>query len=418
MKQKIFYGWWLLAGLFLIYAASNGIGLNTLPLFYPALREAFGWTEAEVTSPATLMYLSVAVISPFVGYMLDRLNTKVIMIVGSVGLVSGLVFYGMVNSLGQLKGVYLLYAFALTTAGIIPSMYLITKWFSRYRGLAVGIFLMASSVGGSIFPPLTGFMIESQGWRQAAFILAVIAGIMILIPVILLVRNSPQSMGLLPDGISKEESAKREKSDLSNYSAGLSLGEALRSSTFYILLFVTASMWFCITGVINNQTLYFDDLSISDKISGLVLGLFFLSSLSGKFLFGYLSDRFNKKYIMLVATINLTIGSVMLSFIMADNAFTLYGYAIIYGIGFSGAFTMIQVMVAQYYQGKAYGSILGIVTGIDTFAGSMGIVILSSMRTKIGSYLPSFYLMIGICVLACICVLLLPNTDRSNVARS
>jgi len=223
-------------------------------------------------------------------------------------------------------------------------------------------------------------------------------------------------MGLLPDGISKEEAEKREKSDLSNYSGGLSLKEALSSSTFYILLFITASMWFCITGVINNQTLYFDDLDISDKISGFVLGVFFLSSLSGKFLFGYLSDRYNKKYIMLVATINLTIGSLMLPFIVGDNALTLYGYAVIYGIGFSGAFTMIQVMVAQYYQGKSYGSILGIVTGIDTFAGSMGIVILSSMRTKLGSYLPSFYLMIGICVLACICVLLLPNAKKVKIA--
>ncbi len=409
--KKTFYGWWLLLGLFLIYAASNGIGLNTLPLFYPSLRADFNWTEAQVTGPATLMFLMVSLISPFVGFLLDRFRTKTLMIVGGIGLVGGLAFYATINSLGQLTTIYIVYAFSLTLAGIIPSMYLITKWFNKYRGLAIGIFLMASSVGGSIFPPIAGAIIEDDGWRSAAFVLTVIAGVLILIPVVFLVRSRPEDLGLYPDGADHPPRDADEKEIV-----GVTLLEALSSPIFYLLLLITASMWFCITGVINNQTLYFDDLKIDAKLSGLILGVFFVSSLTGKFLFGYLSDRYSKKNIMLLATLNLTLGSILLPLLNEQSSFLLYLYAIVYGIGFSGAFTMIQVLVAEYYQGPSYGSILGLITGVDTFAGSMGIIILSSMRTAQGNYYQAFNLLIGICVVASVCVLIIRKPKPSYQA--
>jgi nitrate/nitrite transporter NarK len=79
----------------------------------------------------------------------------------------------------------------------------------------------------------------------------------------------------------------------------------------------------------------------------------------------------------------------------------------VYGIAFSGAFTMIQVVVAELYSGSSYGKILGIFTMIDTLAGSMGIIVLGSMRKNSGSYLGAFDTMILLCGFACICVLAL-----------
>ena len=106
-----------------------------------------------------------------------------------------------------------------------------------------------------------------------------------------------------------------------------------------------------------------------------------------------------KKYIMILAIVNLLAGSILLKMTITDISL-LKAYAICFGIGFSGAFTMIQLLVAELYQGKNYGTILGVVTMIDTLAGSAGALVLGILRKTSGSYLSSFNLMIALCIIA------------------
>jgi sugar phosphate permease len=253
--RKIFYGWWLLLGLFLIYSATNGIGLNTLPLFYNQLIQEFNWSESEVTRPASLLYLLVAIASPFVGILLDRFKTKAIMAIGSFAIVGSLVLFSLINTLTQFTGVYLMYSLALTAAGIIPSMYLITKWFSKYRGIAVGIFLMGSSFGGAIFPQIAQYGFNQFEWRTAYLLLALGAAITILLPVIFLIRNRPEDMNTYPDG-QRPVQQNQVHGDPPPILKSVTLSEALKSPLFYLLTIVTASIWFCIVGVINHQTIF------------------------------------------------------------------------------------------------------------------------------------------------------------------
>ena len=102
---------------------------------------------------------------------------------------------------------------------------------------------------------------------------------------------------------------------------------------------------------------------------------------------------------MLLAIANLFAGAVLLKMTVQDPSL-LRAYAICFGIGFSGAFTMIQLLVAELYQGKNYGTILGVVTMVDTLAGSAGALVLGILRKTSGSYLSSFTLMIALCVIA------------------
>lgn len=398
--KKIYFGWWVLTGLFLIYLVSNGIGLNTLPLFNKSLINEFKWDPEEVTRPAGLLFFLIAILSPFVGILFNRYSAKLLMSIGSFGLLFCLIAFSQIQNYTQFTLIYLLYGVALLLAGIIPSIYLLTIWFYKYRGIAIGIFLMASSFGGAVFNPVAGYLIKEFGWRNAALWLAAFSSIFLLVPVFLLVRNKPSELGLFPDGADAEPQYR-----FSSSQEGVTFVQAVTSLQFYLILFVTASMWFCITGIIRHQTIFFNqDLKIDTIIAGQVTGLFFLFSILGKVLFGYLSDQFNKKLIMLLATVNLAVGSTLLLLISNEQSYVMYLYAVVYGIGFSGAFTMIQVVVAEVYQGKSYGSILGMVTGVDTFAGSMGIILLGIIRKGQESYYPAFYLMFGLCLIACLCV--------------
>ena len=146
--NKAYFGWWVLLGLLLIYTANNGILLHTLPLFYPELIQEFGWNEEQVTRPASYFFILAALLTPVLGALLDRYSPRIIMAVGIVVVIACLVFYARISSLGDLTAVYLLAAVGLAGCGLVPNMLILTRWFKRYRGLAVGILLMGSSLGG------------------------------------------------------------------------------------------------------------------------------------------------------------------------------------------------------------------------------------------------------------------------------
>lgn len=390
--QNIFYGWRVLIGLLIAYTVSNGIIFYSMPVFYPKLIEEFGWTKQEVTAPSQLLYLGVAILAPFIGMLLDRFSSKKIMLLG-IGIAAlPLFWFSNLKNLGEMKMIFMLFALGITLAGILPSMYIITKWFQKKRGAAIGIFLLGSSLGAAIFNPISLLLINKFGWRTALMYLGIVLFVGMLLPIFLLVKDTPEEVNSIPDG------------EIGNFvfvgDHKITLKDALFSPMFYLILLVTGAMWFCVVGVQQHQPLYLKDLALDPFTTGFVVTAFFSCSVLGKIVFGFISDRLDKKMIMLSAMFCLAIG---LTFLYSSNAYTinyLWCYAIIAGIGFSGTFTMIQIMVAEYYQGVDYGKILGVVTTVDTIAGVMGIVTLAKIRDTSGSYQQGFLYLVIICIVA------------------
>jgi MFS-type transporter involved in bile tolerance (Atg22 family) len=95
----------------------------------------------------------------------------------------------------------------------------------------------------------------------------------------------------------------------------------------------------------------------------------------------------------------------------------LYAAAVIYGIGYSGTFTMIQIVLAAYYEGPIYGRLLGFFTMVDTLAGSMGIYWLGYLRTASGSYTFGIKVMVVLCVVSMVCVLLMRKPEAVYASR-
>lgn len=381
------YGWVVLTGLLFMYAASNGIALNTIPLFFPEIIKEFSIDQADVQRGPALLFLLIALLSPLMGYLLDRFNARLLITVGAIGLVLDILFFSRVASYQQFLIFYVAYSFFLTLCGIISSMYLVTHWFQRHRGKAVGILLLGSSLGGAVFPPLAGKWIKTMGWHAAAGQLGIIAAVFLIVP-LFFIRNKKR-----PEFTASFSSLKTQMF------GDITLKQAASTPTFYFLLVGTSVLWFCINGIINNNALYLSDLGLDSKQAGAIIGLFFTCSVAGKLIFGFLSDYFSKKNIMLLAIANLFAGAVLLKMTVQDPSL-LKAYAICFGIGFSGAFTMIQLLVAELYQGKNYGTILGVVTMVDTLAGSAGALVLGILRKTSGSYLSSFTLMIALCIIA------------------
>lgn len=416
--NRVFYGWIMLGGLCVTYAASNGILLNTLPLFYPSLIEEFAWDAAEVTGPASLSFFATAVLSLFVGYLVDKFAPRPMMIIGSLLFVGVLLAFRYISTLDQMKMIYVGFSVALALNGILPSMVVTSRWFKRYRGLAVGILLMASSFGGAVLPLIVGPILADDGWRTALLTIAGVGFVMMVLPCVFILRNDPSEKNTVPDGKLETDAAPEEA--VKGVAAGISLADAMKTPMFYLLAFSTGVMWFCISGVVQHQSIYLgSDMALPGQQLAQVFSVFFFSSVVGKVLFGWLSDHFPKVNIMLLATANLTIGLIIFRFVDGDSMVSILTYAVIYGIGFSGAFTMIQLMIAELFAGPTYGSILGVYVFIDTLAGGVGVMALGNMRVAFDSYIPAIDMMIGLCVAAFISILIIKRiTIRARAAEA
>jgi len=310
--------------------------------------------------------------------------------------------YGQVTALWQLVLLYAVLGLSLSLGGLVSNMVVVSRWFERLRGRAVGILLMASSLGGVVFPLVMGGAIESMGWRGAVGVLTGIAAAMLFLPLLFLVRDRPQDLGLAPDG-----DAPRARPAAAAAAHGPTLREALRTRLFYLLLVATAAVWFCIIALTQHQSIHLGrDLGIPGPRLATVFSLFFGASVIGKFAFGYFGDRFRKDRVLIVSIIVLLAGLVLLRLADASSDASLLAYAVVAGIGFSGAFTSIQVLLARCYAGPSYGRILAVLVFVDTLAGAAGTRIVGLLRAASADYGSSINLLIIVCLLAVSCLLL------------
>jgi len=389
--------WIVLSGLFLVYMASNGITLHTLPLLYPELMDSFGWQASEVTLPATVFFVIGAVTSPPAGWLLDRYSSRAIIAIGSMLLTLGLLAYSTINNLWQLVAVYALLGLALSLCGLVSNMVMLTGWFDSGRGRATGILLMASSLGGALFPLAVGTGIEQLGWRQTVLLTGVGVGSLMLGSVCFLLCDGRR---VVPASASPEPRS--------------GLGERviplLLTRRFAAIVFATGSLWFIIIALTQHQSIHLArDVGLAKSSLPSVFSLFFGCSVVGKFCFGLLSDRFDPHRVMATAILMLAIALIALSQMTPDATTLLYGYAALAGLGFSGAFTCIQILIAAQYSGPLYGRILATIVLIDTLCGALGTQTIARIREWQGDYAFAF---IGMAVLATLSALMVLNLTR------
>lgn len=392
-------------GLMLVYAGSNGLLTNSLQLFYPLLTEEFGWDTETVTRPAKYMFITGALTSPLAGILLDRYSARHIMLVGLVAIVIGLFFLSRIQSHAQMVIIYLTFACGLSLGGMASNMLVLSRWFKAKIGIAAGLLLMSSSLGGALLPRILNYTIEQYDWRQAMLVASIIGAILMIVPMVLLVKNRPSDLGLKIDGgvVGDDAFAKPVSQD-----PGLTLLEAVSELRFYLLAFVTASLWFVIVPLLQHQPLYIqNDLGYSGNELANFFSFMFASSVIGKFSFGWLSDFIDKHFSLIISTLIFAVGVYGLSRLQPDQAMNMYISATATGLGFAGVFSNIQILFANYYAGNHYGKILTILVMIDSLAGGFAIGIIAKMRDSTGNYASSLQLMITLLLSSMLIVLVL-----------
>jgi MFS family permease len=318
----------------------------------------------------------------------------------------GLLCYAAVTGLGQLVVVYVVLATALSMCGLVSNMLILTRWFADRRGRATGVLLMSSSIGGVAFPLIVGYCLEALGWRATMQVLALIALIFALLPIVLWARDFPNALAVNPVGTQHREVVQK----------GPTVRQAIVEPRFYLVALATAAVWFSLIGMTQHQSLYLvNDVGIERSLVPTIFSTFFFCSMLGKPFFGWLSDHVNKPLMMLASIATMALGLLLLRNVHVAGPLSLYGYAIVAGVGFGGAFTMIQLLFAEFYAGTSYGKILAILVMVDTVAGALGTRVLGLLRETGGSYLGGIDLMIGLLALAFVCILIVRPGSASRI---
>jgi sugar phosphate permease len=161
---------------------------------------------------------------------------------------------------------------------------------------------------------------------------------------------------------------------------------------------------------LSHLRLYLNEHNFSLADAANISSVFFVFSIIGKLFFGYISDKYNKENILILATMCLILGIFFLKMIV-QNTNLAYAYAVAYGFGYSGAFAMIQLTVADVYKGKSFSRVLGFVNAFDSLGGFIGVRLLGYLHDRDSNYNSGINALLTVCCVAFVATILLKMID-------
>lgn len=376
-KPKIFYGWYIVAVGFLSNVASSFALASTMSIFLKPLTTDLGVSRGVFSLLRSGEGIIAACIAPLIGTIVDRHGGRWLMVIGTAIVGVGYFFLTHVDSFAQFAGIRLtLVTLGDSMMGYMVVNVVIAQWFVRQRGRALALSSMGVGFAKVCMPVLAAWLILSFGWRHTWFIFGILTIVLLVLPALLIVRRSPESMGLKPDGAG---AAAGEIDDLkpdpwaSEFGSQEELwtrAEAMRTSAFWLLVFTFGISSMGVTGLNLHVYSYVTDIGYSPVIAATVMSLIASMQLASPLAWGVLAERIGAK---LAATLRFVIQGIGLAVaILAGNLICLYAGFLIYGIGLGGNMVLPDTLWAGYFGRRSLGKIRGFGLLISHFVSAIG----------------------------------------------
>lgn len=390
-RSGLHYGWVIVGCTLLALLVSNGMTISGLTVFDNALLGEFNWSRGAYKLGGTITFILAGLLGPLAGGIADRSGVRPLMTLGAVMLSVGFLQYSRIASLTDLYIAHLCFGVALACVGLVINVLLVSRWFTTRRGTAIGLALVGTSLGGSVFPPINTALLARAPWREVFQQLALVP--LLLIPIVwLFVRDWPRDKGLEPFG-----GAPRGVAD-TGMMPGMEYGEAVRTVNFWALAFAATATFYAILAMTAHLFLHLTTgLGFPAPTAAAAVGTLFLLGLVGKFTFGAAADYFDRKTVFLGNLVVMLIGTL---FLLLDSPTTLWPAVVLTGLGWGGLYTMLQLLVVESFGIRAAGRILGTITVMDAFGGGLGVVLTGVLFDRTGSYRVAFGVISGLVFLA------------------
>lgn len=405
----MFYGWRIVAVAMLALGLSNGVASYSYGLLVLPMGNEFGASRMEMMWGMTAGALASVLISPLAGSLMDKRSARMLFSVGALCLAGALVLLSILRNVWEFVLVFgSVMAVSSTLLGPLGANTLVTRWFSRHRGRALGIAAIGTSLGGLLVPLLFQTLIDAQGWRQACLWLAGVVMIVLLPPVLWIVRNRPEDLGLPPDG---ETTSPRGQS--ATMAAGnAELPNLLKDASFWRISLAVGVLMAAFTAVLANLVPFAVGHGIAAKQAALLLSAISAAGVSGKLLFSVFADRINLKWALLAAL--LMAGLPMLFLVQFHDYWAMVVAAISVGLA-SGAFLPAWgAILARIYGPLVFGRVMGRMQPVTIIMVMATMPMTGYLFDLTGSYSTAFLVLAGAIAVAIIGFL--PLKIRSHEA--
>ena len=380
---------------FVVLFCIVGLALWGLPFYYDFMVQQFGWTRAQVTSGNALSKLVVGPVFGFIaGWIIDRFGPRRVMMAGILMAGGALIGLGWVSTLGMFYLFYFFNALGYVCGGPLPNQVLLSRWFDKSRGKAMGFAYLGIGIGGATVPWISHALIQHFGWQAALRLLGLLI-VAVSLPLAFLVKEAPPQFAAGPAMPGSAEAK-----------------GAFKTLPFYLLTLGSMCSIAAVSGTQQNLKLFLSlDRHFSQSEAARVLSLVLSCSIARRLLMGWLADRFSKKYVMLLTYLLVAAGIPLL--FLGQSPLSLYASAAVFGIGLGGDYMVIPLMTAEIFGMRTLGRLLGIILTAGGIAEAVSPWLVGRLRDATGSYSTSCLLLVGVALLGAVAVLALPERRRA-----
>jgi MFS family permease len=412
--KKSFYGWWVTAASFVTFGLAVGLPYYNISFFYDYFMKDHGWTLPQITLGFPLAALPTIFLGPL---LIHRFSPRKLIVVGT-GLTccAFLLWANMGHWIWGYWGIWVVYTAGYLLSGPPAHQIIISQWFRKNRGKAMGILYVGVGVIGFLGAKLGKPLTESLGYKNALMLLGL--AVLLAWPLaIFVIRDKPSEKGQFPDG------ADTPPAEIS--AVPRSFKNLMSHYSFWLLVFGSMCSIGSIGAVNFLMKLVFwenIDPALKDSPQAQVLinstwqdaqMIILLSSIGGRLLIGGLSDKFNKKLVMTTSYF-LSAATILLLLTVRPPA-TPWAFAILFGFAMGADYMLIPLMAAEQFGVNSLARAMAIILPANTLAQTWFPYVTSVLQNYFGNFMYPMYIVFAVGVMSGISIALMPKREKDSV---
>ncbi|MBN18174.1 MAG: hypothetical protein CL758_01635 [Chloroflexi bacterium] len=359
-SNQIYYGWRIVGFASLALTLISASSFQSIGTYIYILEKKFGWSRTKLSAPFSLSRIQGAVFGPIEGWLIDKIGSRIMILIGFTIVAIGILMFSQIQYLWQFYFSYIIITIGAGFGGWLAIMSLVNNWFIAKRTFALATSMTGVYIGGFLIYPLS-WSLEKYGFETTTTIVAII--IFCFIPIASFVKNKPEDINLTPYNT---KSNNLNSFNQENENPDFTVGQALRTQTFWILAFVHMFSTISLVTMQVHLVPLLTDMNMSLTDSALVIATFTTTAIPAQLLAGYLGDKLPKPQVAMVfyilQGISLTILTIGNNLSDASNYKipSAFIFAIFWGIAVGGRVPLLTAIRGEYFGRKAFGSIMGI----------------------------------------------------------
>ncbi len=371
----------------ILLIVSNGLTLSGITIFDEAILTELNWTKSELKFRDFINLAVAALCAPFAGVFIDKYGAKRLIIIGLLIISILLYFYSFIEFTWHLYLIHFMFAIALSGAGSLTVLIMVSKRVTEKRGIAIGIALAGSSAGGIIIPQIGVPLLENFGWRTAFQYEAILP---IMVAILLIIFIKPVKF---KEKISENIAVKDKDTGLNE----IILKKAIKTRVFWAICIAGACCFYSIMGLITNLFLYLREQDFTVASAGNTLSIFFMIILGSKLISGAIAEYINEHRLFKIQVIFMALGALCIAL---DVSALVWPALILYALGWGGLYTIINYIIITTFGVKSAGKIGGIIAAFKGFGAGLGAWMTGLISDQTGSYSMSFWVVVIILSIA------------------